>query len=203
MMKRKQKSKRLIIAVALILLVAISIGYAGLSTTLTINGTANIAATSWNVHFENVQVTSGSVSVDENTTAPAVAAGNTTTTALSYAVTLNKPGDFYEFTVDVVNGGVNAKIAEENGITKTIKVGDADLSEAQAKLVNYTVTYADGTAIEAGNTLAKNDNQTGGADIRTVKVRVEYNPNITAEELNAVNGDLSLNLTFGVNYVQD
>ncbi len=202
MMKRKSNNKRLIIVVALILLVAISIGYAALSTELQINGTANIAATSWNVHFENVQVTNGSVAVDENTAAPAVEAGNITTTQLNYAVTLEKPGDFYEFTVDVKNGGtINAKIAED-GITKTMKIGNNELTEAQAKLVNYTVTYSDGTEIVEGDTLAKNGTA-NNADKRTLKVRVEYKTDITAEELNAVNSDMALDLTFGLNYVQD
>ena len=204
-MRKKQKSKRLIMALALILLVTISIGYAALSTELRINGTANIAATSWNVHFENVNVTSTNVTGNTAavTEAPTVAENNTTTTQLTYNVTLNKPGDFYEFTVDVVNGGtVNAKIAD-NGITKTAKIGGSDLSEAQAKLVNYTVTYADAgnTAVAVGDKLAKNG--TTGQDTKTLKVRVEYNTDITPAELNAVNGDMALSLTFGLVYEQD
>ena len=201
-MRRKQKSRKLVIIVALILLLAISIGYAAISTTLTINGTANIAATSWNVHFENVNVTTGSVTGANVTTAPAVPTGSTTTTQLTYDVTLNEPGDFYEFTVDVKNGGtINAKIGE-NGITKTIKIGNNDLTAAQAKLVDYTVTYADDSAIAVGDTLAKNGTA-NNADKRTLKVRVAYKTDISVAELNAVDGDMALTLTFGLNYVQD
>lgn len=204
-MRRKQKNKRLIVALALILLVTISIGYAALSTTLTINGTANIAATSWNVHFESVNVTSGSVTGANVTTAPAVPTGSTTTTQLSYNVTLNQPGDFYEFTVDVVNGGtINAKIAE-NGITKTIKIGDNDLTEEQANLVEYTVTYADDTAIAEGDKLAKSGTTVNQVrtDKKTLKVRVAYKTDITPAQLNAVASDMALTLSFGLNYVQD
>ena len=96
--------KYLLIAVALIFV--ISIGYAALSTTLQINGTANIASNSWDVHFANLQTTTGSVTP---TTAPTISGTNTT--ELTWAVSLAEPGDFYEFTVDAVNGGtINAKI---------------------------------------------------------------------------------------------
>ena len=200
-MKRKQKSKK-IMAVAIALLLLISIGYAAISTTLTINGTANIAATSWNVHFNNVNVTTGSVTGTNVTTAPAVPNGSTTTTSLTYNVTLEKPGDFYEFTVDVVNGGtIDAKIAE-NGITKTMTIGGNALTTDQAKLVNYTVAYSDGTAIADGDTLGKSGTANNG-DTRTLRVRVEYKTDISNAELNAVDSDMALTLTFGLNYVQD
>ena len=203
-MRRKQKSKKFLV-VAVVLLLLISIGYAAISTTLTINGTANIAATSWNVHFESVNVTNGSVTGANVTTAPAVPSGSTTTTSLTYNVTLEKPGDFYEFTVDVVNGGtINAQIAE-NGITKTMKIGNNDLTTAQAKLIDYTVTYADGTAITEGDKLAKSGTQVSGVrtDKKTIKVRVAYKTDLTNEELNAVDSDMALTLNFGMNYVQD
>ena len=92
---RKRSNKRLI-AIAIVLLLAISIGYAALSTTLTINGTANIAANSWLIYFTNVQVKTGSVTA---TTTPTIS--GTSTTTLSWAVNLETPGDFYEYYVDV------------------------------------------------------------------------------------------------------
>ena len=203
-MRKKQKNKKIMV-VAIALLLLISIGYAAISTTLTINGTANIAATKWNVHFENLNVTSGSVTGDNVTTAPtAPAAGseNISTVALSYNVTLNKPGDYYEFTVDVVNSGtIDAKI-DTDGIIKTIKIGENDLTAAQAKLVDYTVTYSDNSEIAVGDTLGKNGTANNG-NKRTIKVRVAYKTDISNAELNAVNADMALTVNFGLNYVQD
>ena len=193
-MKRKQKNKKfIIIAVALLLL--ISIGYATISTTLTINGTASVSATSWNVYFTNLQVTSGSVTPS---VAPTIDDGSTSTTSLSYTVTLDKPGDFYEFTVDVKNGGtINAKIAD-NGVSNTALTTEQDV------LANYTVTYLDGTTISAGDKLSKKDATIDGiSDTRTIKVRVEYDTNITPAQLNALEDDLTLNLEFSLEYVQD
>ena len=108
--------------------------------------------------------------------------------------------DFYEFTIDAVNGGsINAKIAE-NGITKTTRTSTQDT------YVNYTVTYADvnGTAIVAGDKLSKSGATISGiGDTRRVKVRVEYDPNVTLAQLNELEDDIELNLTFALNYVQD
>ena len=195
-MRKKQKNRKIIV-IAIALLLLISVGYAGLTTTLTINGTANIAATTWKVYFNNLQVTDGSVTA---TTAPSIPENSTSTTSLSYTVTLNKPGDFYEFEVDVVNGGtINAKLAE-NGVTK------GGVSNEDDTYVNYTVTYADvnGTAIVAGDKLSKSGATISGiGDTRRVKVRVEYDPNVTLAQLNELEDDIELNLTFALNYVQD
>ena len=191
----QKKIRRKILAIAMIALLLISVGYAALETNLRINGTANIAATSWNVYFTNIQTTNGSVTP---TVAPTVSGTNTT--QLNYTITLNKPGDFYEFTVDVANGGtINAKIAD-NGISNTA------LTQTQDTYVNYTVTYADGTEISAGDKLAKAGTTVNSVaqDVKTVKVRVEYDSTITPEQLNEMGeNDITLDLTFAMTYVQD
>ena len=96
MRKIKNHTKQKYIALAIILLLAISVGYAALSTTLQINGTANVASNSWHIYFTNVQVKTGSVTA---TTTPTIS--GTSTTTLSWAVNLETPGDFYEYYVDV------------------------------------------------------------------------------------------------------
>ena len=82
----------------LIVLLCISIGYAVLNTTLNINGKSSISKNTWDVHFDNVVVNSGSV---EAIKIPTIE--NYTT--LDFEAKLNLPGDYYEFTVDVVNNG--------------------------------------------------------------------------------------------------
>ena len=100
MRKLHKNSNRKFIVIAIVLLLAISIGYAALSTTLTINGTANIAANSWLVYFTNVQVKTGSVTATQVPTT-----SGTSTTTLTWAVNLQTPGDYYEYNVDVKNDG--------------------------------------------------------------------------------------------------
>ena len=82
----------------LIVLLCISIGYAVLNTTLNINGKSSISKNTWDVHFDNVKINDGSV---EAVKIPVVE--NSTT--VDFEVALNLPGDYYEFTVDVVNNG--------------------------------------------------------------------------------------------------
>lgn len=188
MRKITKKTNKKIVLVAMILMLLISVGYATIFTTLQITGTANIAATSWDIHFGTITETTGSVTP---TTAPTING-----TEITYAVTLSKPGEFYEFTVPVENAGtINAKIAE-NGITKTT------LTQEQDVIANYIVKYSDNTDIAVGDKLGKA--VSGTPTTKTIKVRVEYDENITAEQLNAMgNSDITLNLTFSLKYVQD
>ena len=53
--------------------------------------------------------------------------------SMTYKVTLSKPGDFYEFTVDVKNSGTFD--ASLTGITMTY------LTEAQSKYLTYKVYF--------------------------------------------------------------
>ena len=176
---RKNSNKRLI-AIAIVLLLAISIGYAALSTTLTINGTANIAANSWLIYFTNVQVKTGSSTA---TQAPTTSGTNTTT--LTWAVNLQTPGDYYEHNVDVKNDGtIDAMIGS---------LSNTSLNTNQAKYLNYTVTYNDGAAIEQYDKLDSNETV-------TLKVRVEYKTDLNPEDLPTENTPVTL--TYASNYVQ-
>ena len=56
----KNMRKQSIILIFITLLLCISIGYALVYTNLKTVGTATINKQTWDVHFENIQVTSGS-----------------------------------------------------------------------------------------------------------------------------------------------
>ena len=179
---KKKSGKKVVLSLLALLLLTITVGYAALSTTLNINGTSKINNATWDVHFANLEVTSGSVSA---TKAAAIDSG---TTAIDYNVELIKPGDFYEFTVDVTNTGtIDAKLGEAPILS--------GVSAEQDVYTNYTVTYSDNTAINANDKLA------AGAT-KKLKVRVEFDrENITNSQLPTE--AQPLNLTFAMNYVQD
>mgnify|MGYP007102736389 CR=1 FL=1 len=178
-MKKKKNSS--FVVIALLLIVTISIGYAALSTTLNINGTSTIKKQTWSVYFDTLTVTSGSA------TATTPAAVDTGKTKVSYAVTLNTPGQFYEFTVAVKNAGtLGAKLS-----AAPTKGG---LSTTQAVYTNYTAVWTDTSkAPAAGDTIAAGKS-------RSVKVRVEYKKDITAAQLPSA--DTALSLTCSIPYVQ-
>ena len=178
-MKKLDKKKQMYITIVFIVALVIGVGYALLNSTLNITGNTKIKENSWDVHFENFAPKSGSVT--------ATSAGiNTGGTAVNYTVTLSKPGDFYEFEVDVVNkGSIDAMI---NTISNT------GLTNAQKKYMTYSVAYSDGTEIAEKQKLEA----TTGKE--TIKVKVEYKKDITASDLPST--EQTISLTFSVNYVQ-
>ena len=97
---RRKNNQKLTISLFVLLLLSIGIVYAYLTSNLSITGSTRIANNTWDIHFANLIVNPGSV---EATTPAAIDQNDTTT--ISSAVKLNAPGDFYEFTVDIVNAG--------------------------------------------------------------------------------------------------
>lgn len=180
---RKGKTFLLILAV---LLMFISVGYAILSTTLNINGTSSIKNATWDIHFENLNVTTGSVALSTGDEAATI--NSTNKTSVTYKVTLKKPGDFYEFTVDVKNDGTIDGMID----SVTSKMNDIEIDSLPSYL-NYSVTYNDGKRIAENHLLSA-----GGKE--TYKVRVEYKKDINAADLPVTDSTLSFEVQ--VNYVQ-
>ncbi|MBP5678651.1 MAG: hypothetical protein J6X28_02335 [Bacilli bacterium] len=171
----KNRRKKNLIMILFMGILFIGIGYAFLTTTLNISGTTDVDANTWNVYWDNVQVTTGSVSA----TTPTIDTGKTTVT---FSAHLSKPGDFYEFTVDAKNDGtIDAMI---DLITQTMDIPN---------YINYRVTYGDGIPIEEKQLLNANAKE-------TYKVRVEYNTDIDPGDL--PNTAQSLTLTYGTTYLQ-
>ena len=164
-----------------LLLLLVTIGYAYLSTTLSINGTSKIQDASWDIHFENVKVTTGSVSAP----APVI---DTAKTTVTYNVTLSKPGDFYEFTIDAKNAGTIDAMID----TVTSTLNNSTVTTLPSYL-NYSVTYLDGSEILYKHELKQKDSV-------TYKVRVEFKKDITASDLPTTEQNLSL--SFNVTYIQ-
>ena len=174
-----RNKQQLYIAIIFILALVIGVGYAFLNSTLNISGNAKIKENTWNVHFENFTPTIGSVEA-----AGAGIAVDTTT--VNYTVTLQRPGDFYEFTVDAVNtGSIDAMI---NTFSNT------GLTTTQAKYMSYSVAYADETEIAEKQLLVASTGR------EKLKVRVEYKKDISASDLPSENQQVTL--TFLVQYVQ-
>ena len=174
----RRKNKIIYIAIAIVLVVGISIGYALLNSTLTINSTSKIEKNAWIVHFENIFVKEGSV---EPIVEPTI---SNDTTISNFELILDKPGDFYEFYVDVVNEGtIDAMI---NSVVKT-----PDLTEEQKKYINYTIEYQNGEQI------AKNQLVSKYSFVR-LKVLVEYKKDLTASDLPTETNTLVLGLNLNL-----
>ncbi|MBR4618206.1 MAG: hypothetical protein IKO49_02765 [Bacilli bacterium] len=89
-------------------------------------------------------------------------------TGLNFNAKLEIPGDYYEFTVDLVNTGSKDAQIEKVEITQ--------LTDEQKRYLSYTVTYEDNSQINVGDIIKSKDK-------KTIKVRLEYKYDITIEDL--------------------
>lgn len=176
--KHKRKMDILYILI-IVVLASLGIGYSYISTDLNINGTANVNSASWNVHFDNLQVTEGSVTAD-------TPASITSDTTVEFAATLENPGDYYEYTVDVLNTGSMDAMIDDFDISPT-------LTTEQEKYLDYTVTYLDGTALANKQKLASNSSE-------IIKVSFKYLEN--EDKTNYPTEDQLFNVSFTMTYSQ-
>src|SRR5574344_1112129 len=118
------KKKNLIIGGLLAAIVLMSVGYAALAQTLTINGTANIDAT-WDVQVTGI--TEGTlVGATTQTT-------NFDTTSATFNVNLAYPGATATYNVAIENkGSIDAKLDSITGLTAA--------NDALPEEIQYTVT---------------------------------------------------------------
>ena len=194
-MKRFKREGQIFVLILLIL--GVSLGYAMLSTNLNIEGTSKIKNASWNIRFENLSVTSGSVVIDPtDTTLQPATIDPSTPSKITYNIPFAEPGEFYEFTVDATNAGsIDAMV---DAVSSKVKVGEGQEQEITMgtlpSYLNYSVTYSDGTPIEPKHKLNAGTSE-------TYKVRVEFKRDISMEQLQAASG-MELKFTFQVNYVQ-
>ena len=149
-MKRKKnlnkKKNKLLLLILLVL--GISVGYAFISSTISINGTAGVNKNTWNIHWDenSVEETEGSVTPKSAAVVVGEKKDNVT-----FNVEFELPGDFYEFTVDAKNyGTINGEIDDFD-----IKFYTADEEEIEQlpSYIKYSFTYANDDEVEKGDVL--------------------------------------------------
>ena len=163
---RKNKKQRRVMFL-LILILGLTIGFALLSTTLKINGSASIKSNTWDIHWDDtsVNVATGSVEAD----LPVVSKTTSDDDTVSFNVELDLPGDFYEFSVDAVNeGSVDGALElEENFITYKVEDQETTLPE----YMDFKITYDDDTTPATGDVVEAGESQ-------TYKIRVEFKSSV-------------------------
>jgi len=150
----KSRSRKLI-GVLILSIFLIGIGYAFLSSTLTINGIGAFSKNSWLIYFDEIRPAAGSV---ETASQPAIIT-NPEKTNIQFDVDLNTPGDFYEFDVYIKNDGTIDAMIDE--------VIMPELTEEQKKYMKFSYTYVDGTRIKKCDELK-------AQNFRDTRLRVEY-----------------------------
>ena len=183
-MEKKKNTQLIIIAILAVAILFMSVGFASYASTLNINGTATVQSNKWSVHF-----------VDNSyaeTTGSKVGTKTITGTSINYSVTLEKPGDFYEFTINVINDGTFDAVL--NGITMST------LTAAQQKYLTYTLTYDSTPYTASQSSLSLSLPHTSGSNTKAVKVRVAYIQPENSADLPQESVDVSL--TASLSYAQ-
>ncbi|MBR3210595.1 MAG: hypothetical protein IKF71_01500 [Bacilli bacterium] len=182
-LKRKKNVALLCLAVFLL-----AIGYAFLQSLLRISGTTTVAGNTWSIYWENPVVSDGSVSGNQVDEEPTLTDDDTT---VSFEVSLNKPGEFYEFTIDAVNAGsIDASI---DSIEKTV-----DDSTTIPAYLSFVIEDSEGNELEEDHMLPAGTPQDPYTE--TYTIRVEYKKDINSSQLPTV--DTSHVLVCEINYVQ-
>ena len=178
-MSNTKDKKNAIIVSLLIAVVAMAIGYAALSSQLTINGTAEVTST-WDVKMTSISEGTKSNSAGVESTAivnSAELSGNTTAT---FDVSFQTPGDTVEFDIVVTNSGsLDAKLA--NVTATATDGGDTPLELTEENGINYEITIDGKTVDEAKNDVLTN---TGGHS--TIHVKVYWDQNATEVPVNSL-----------------
>ena len=161
-MRRKNNNKKYILILAIL---ALSIGYALISTNLTIGGRLITKGGNWNIHWDDE-------SIVEDSNATIVTPAHVTDSkkiVISFQTQLKQPGDYYEFTADAVNEGT------VDGIISDIKLNlydiDGETSIDKPYYINYSFTHEDGSTIE-------NDEIILAGTSEKYKFRIEYDKDI-------------------------
>ena len=143
------------IVLFILLICGISLGYSKLMASLNIDANVNVGAVRWDVSFKDITITDGSFTNDDNNY---VRIDPEHPNKLSFVITLNEPGNFYEFTVKVKNSGTINAILDSLTVT-----GTEDSTIINTPYIDYVMEGLP----TVGSTLDSNTE-------KTIRVRIEY-----------------------------
>ena len=192
------KVQNILLGVLAVGLIGITVAYAALTQQLTINGTAKVAKTNWDIHFSDVSA--------GNPTGYATAGTLSKTGATTIAGdigTLRAPGDSITYTFDIANAGdINAVIdSVTGGQSVTCTSTTQSVADAVCKELTYSIKYTDGSAIAKGDKLAK---ATDSSTPTTKNVTLTLTYKATAESASLPSEDVTVTANgMTINYVQD
>lgn len=213
-MEKTRKIKIISLCALLVAVLGLTVAFAALSQTLTINGSAAVDAASWDIHFEKTSGKETEVKGAATFTEPTLSG----TTIENFSATLTKPGDSVTYYFDIVNNGtVDAVVSSYNfsyGYTKCFGIGEADAGWNDCKawdldnngtinvndkakhmeLFDYNIYYVDG-----GKKLARKDTLNAG-ETKHMKLVIEYKD--TATELPENNITLTSSDPITITYEQ-
>lgn len=172
-MEKDRKFRALAIAAICVAIVGVSVAYAALSASLTVNGSATVdTANSWNVKWTSVTTKSKSAGVDYATSGEPTIEG---TQNITWSALFTAPGDTLVIEAKLKNdGSINAELEHRENylsisgdaadkFTYTVKEGNTDISAKSGKVLP------------------------GNSEEKTLTITVQLSSDLTNEELMALN----------------
>lgn len=155
------KVQNIVLGVLAVGLIGITVAYASLSQQLTINGTAKVAAATWDVHFEGMSAGAATGYATLPTTGKLTASGTSVSGNIG---TLKAPGDTITYTFNVKNAGsINAKISSITAPKLSCAPANTGGSQTVANNVCANLTYTIEYTSESPKTIAVGNTLTAGA----------------------------------------
>ena len=210
-MEKTRKVKIISLIVLVVMILCLTVAFAALSQTLTINGSAAVDAASWDIHFEKTSGKETEVKGAATFTEPTLSG----TTIENFSATLVKPGDSVTYYFDIVNNGtIDAQIENYNfpnafkdcmaNINKYSYCINFDFTDdgninafdksTYIALFNYYLAYADtDESVTRGDTL-------NAGETKHMKLVIEYKD--TATELPENNLTLTSSDPITITYEQ-
>lgn len=177
---KKNKNKN--ITILSILIIFMAIGFAYLSTNLSINGQTLFKKVEWNIYLDNI------VEINDSKNS-GTAEVNTDKDTINFNVALNAPGDIYEFTFDVINDG------NIDAVLDSIEIDNTNLPV----FMEVSAIYSDGEEITPTEGSTKGDILSRQSSEK-IKVIAKYKEDISVEDLPSAPGTTNMSIT--LNYAQ-
>lgn len=149
--KRGKKIGATLIAILIISIVTLTVAYAALSETLSIQGSAKVNASNWDIKLGNSTSQTNATTGTATYTTPVV---NGTT--ISYSVGLTKPSDTVTLYFDVLNSGdVTGEITSIISSTPTCTSATGNTADADLVCNNLEISlvYSDGSSVQVGDVI--------------------------------------------------
>ena len=164
------------------MILLLGVGYAYLNTSVTVQGAGKVTSSSWDVHFENVVVNEKSSNSLEGNPLPTIIDDSTVT----FNVGLESPGEFYEFSLDVVNNGTIDVMIDDIIVSP-------ELTVEQQKMFRYEIKYDNGINLEKYQSLKSGEK-------KNIKILFKYNEMLDYVEYSEENQSFEFSIT--IKYVQ-
>ena len=167
------KKRNILLGVLIVGVISMTVAFAALSTTLSINGTASLPATSWNIHFDNgVDNTSGTHANGKVNKGTITGLQFAATSISNFTATLYQPNDEVVYNFDIVNEGtIDGQL---DNFTKTLTC-----NSASCDMITYTITCEDASHNDAN----QSDYILASGESVSCEMKIKYN-----DQTNSNNG---------------